>query len=301
MPFDSFDGSSTVSTPEALRTQSAQGYKPEPFPFLFGHGLIIKDGAKMSKSRGNVVVPDEYIEKYGADALRMYLMFIGPYDQGGDFSEAGMAGMKRFLNRWWGMFTNKVTISEKEDNEMGMAGWKWIGGETSPELKSKLQETIAKAGTDYAHFRFNTAIAAIMELVNSWRSGNQHLALSDAKECVKLLAPLAPFMSEELWQGLGGEGSVHRQSFPEVNEMAVQEKPMLVVVQVNGRLRGTIERQEARGMTQEEIEKMAREKVVKWLEGKEVKRVVWVAPAIDKPGEQHAGQNNKGLVNFVVG
>jgi leucyl-tRNA synthetase len=228
-------------------------------------------------------------------------MFIGPYDQGGDFSEAGMAGMRRFLNRWWGMFTDKVTISEKEDNEKGITGQQWIGGETSPELKSKLQETIAKAGRAYAHFRFNTAIASVMELVNSWRSGNQHLSDSDAKECVMLLAPLAPFMSEELWQRLGGEGSVHQQPFPEADKTAIQEKQMLIVIQVNGKLRGSLEVSgQWTADSEQQITEMAKtdSRVAKWLEGKEVKRVVWVAPVLRQA--QDYGGARQGLVNFVV-
>jgi leucyl-tRNA synthetase len=285
LPFECPVPSTKYRVPSAEHLEPGTRNNYEPFPFLYGHGLIIKDGAKMSKSRGNIVNPDEYIEKFGADALRMYLMFIGPYDQGGDFKDAGMVGMQRFLKRVWGKFVA----------EDGLMVRRFDGLETSKELKSKLQETIAKVDRELTNFRYNTSIAAMMEFFNEWK-GNQHLCLSDAKVVIKLLAPLAPFITEELWEKFQEKSSVHRQAFPTVDEKALIEKPMLVVVQVNGKVRQTLEIQDSplrQGYAgQAGIEKMARGdvKVKKWIEGKEIKKVVFVEPTVGR----------QGLVNFVV-
>lgn len=189
---------------------------PEPFPFLYGHGLIIKDGAKMSKSRGNIVNPDEYIEKYGADALRMYLMFIGPYDQGGDFKDAGIKGMKRFLDRVEKIVSDKV-------------------GPCQERLRHR---TIKKVTEAMKKFKFNVAIAYLMTYVNGLeRNGTGE---EEVKTLVLLLAPFAPYISEELWSKIGGEFSVHQQAWPSFKEGLTKEEQVTVVVQVNGKLRGRL-------------------------------------------------------------
>jgi len=252
----------------------------EPFPFLFSHGLIIKDGAKMSKSRGNVVIPDEYIDKYGADTLRMYLMFLGSYDQGGDFRDTGTAGMGRFLVRVWETFQDKTKVSDK----------------TSPELVSVFHKTIKKMGEDIGKFKYNTAIAAFMELMNAWRLEKQTFSREDALVVGKLIAPFAPFMAEEVHEQLRGTRgtkstkfeSVHTQEWPEYDKKQVVEQMVTVAVQVDGRLRATIEvRNQDSGVKDEVVVKAkADERVKKWLEGKKIKKEVFV----------------KGrLVNFVVG
>jgi leucyl-tRNA synthetase len=249
----------------------------EPFPFLFSHGLIIKDGAKMSKSRGNVVNPDEYIDRYGADALRMYLMFVGPYGQGGDFRDTGMVGMYRFLERVWRAFQEVTSTKEI----------------STPDLKRKLHQTIKKVTEDLAKFKYNTSIAALMELVNVWR--DKAMSKQDALSVVKLLAPLAPYVAEELWQQLTGSKSsksstsrfesIHTQSWPEYDEKLVREEEVTIVVQVNGKVRASFAAKQPIANSKLQIVKLAQERVQRYLEGKKIKNTVWVAQK---------------LVNFVI-
>ena len=236
----------------------------EPFPFLFSHGLIVKGGAKMSKSRGNVVNPDEYIDRYGADALRMYLMFVGPYGQGGDFRDTGMVGMYRFLERVWRLFQAPLKV-------------------TPLKVKRKLHRTIKKVTEDLGKFKYNTAIAALMELTNQWK--DKSMSKENAFRVVKLLAPLAPFMAEELWRKLGQKGSVHLASWPEYDPELVKEEAATVVVQVNGKVRASFATKQQIANSKEQIVKLAQEKIGRWIEGKKISRVVWVPQK---------------LVNFVV-
>lgn len=195
----------------------------EPFPFLYGHGLIIKDGAKMSKSRGNVVIPDKYIDRYGVDALRMYLMFIGPYDQGGDFRDTGMRGMSRFLAR-----VEKLchTPGVKESSTPGV------------ELARLQHQTVKRVTQAMKNLRYNVALAALMEYVNGLE---KHFTFEVFKTLLLLLAPFAPFITEELWEKLGGKFSVHRQPWPKFSDKLTQEERVTVVVQVNGKLRSSLE------------------------------------------------------------
>ncbi len=246
----------------------------EPFPFLFSHGLIIKDGSKMSKSKGNVIVPDKYIEKYGADSLRCYLMFMGSFDSGGDFRDTGMIGMYKFLKRVWGLFLDKEKVGEK----------------SSGSLEKVLHKTIRKVGEDMPNFKFNTAIASMMEFVNEWKKEKMVLAKSDALSFLKLLAPLAPYMCEELYQELVDEkkkGSVHKASWPEFSELLVKEDMMNIVVQVNGKLRDSVSMAANEAKDEEKVmEKVWQsEKVGKWVKKETLKKKVFV------PGR---------LVNLVV-
>ena len=261
----------------------------EPFPFLFSHGLIVKDGAKMSKSRGNVIIPDKYIEKYGADTFRMYLMFLGSYDQGGDFRDTGIAGMHRFLSRVWEVIEINMKEIEGSDREI----------KTTTKLESKLHETIKKMGEDLVKFKFNTAIAALMELVNVWRLEEEIMSFSDLRLVVKLMAPLTPFMSEEIWQSMnhnsdvdgGNKGfeSVHLEKYPVFNPEKIVSAGVLVVIQVNGKKRaemiidhGEVENKERVLEKSKELEGME-----KWIESG-IKNEVFVV------------RNDQVLVNFVV-
>lgn len=240
----------------------------EPFPFLFGHGLIIKDGAKMSKSKGNVVNPDEYIEKFGADTLRAYLMFLGPYDQGGDFRDEGIAGMYRWLQRVWAMFHN----SEK------------IGSTSTLAARKKLHKTIKKCTTDIAAFKFNTAIAAMMECMNTWNQEGEALEKNDALSFLKLLAPFAPFMTEEIYQTIlqvekkKGFHSLHTELWPTFNSDLLEEEQVQIAVQVNGKLRDILTVNADRISGRKEVERMALslEKVISSLNGKKPKKTVYV-------------------------
>jgi len=192
----------------------------EPFPFLYGHGLIIKDGAKMSKSKGNIVNPDTYIERYGADTLRTYLMFLGPYDQGGDFRDSGIAGMYRFVNRLWQLFNSPVSSDNSESVIM--------------------HQTIKKVTEDLENFRYNTAIATIMEYVNHLRHQS---AISHKQLAIlcQLVAPFMPHLAEEVWSNvLNQEGSVHTSTWPKHDANLAQDQEVVIAIQVNGKLRGTI-------------------------------------------------------------
>jgi len=198
----------------------------EPFPFLFGHGLIIKDGAKMSKSKGNVVNPDEYIEKFGADTLRTYLMFLGPYDQGGDFRDTGIAGMYRWLQKVWRLYDEKAFAKE-----------------TTKALQSKLHKTIKKCTCDMAEFKFNTCIAAMMECVNLWSESAECISKPDAESFLRLLAPFAPYMTEELYQSKFSSGtfvSIHTSGWPTYNDSLTQEENLEVVAQINGKVKAKL-------------------------------------------------------------
>jgi leucyl-tRNA synthetase len=228
-----------------------KGLGDEPFPFLFGHGLIIKDGAKMSKSKGNIVNPDEYLEKYGADALRMYLMFIGPYDQGGDFRDTGMKGMSRFLARVEKLKTTK-------------------SGQETVKLR---HQTIKRVTEAMKKLRYNVALAALMEYVN----GLEKLGADkdSFKVLVLMLAPFAPFMSEELWEKLGEKSSVHQQLWPKFEEKLTASETVIVVVQVNGKLRSSLEVSNADAQDKAKMITMAKadEKVRKFLTGKIAKEI----------------------------
>ncbi len=249
----------------------------EPFPKFFAHGLMIKDGSKMSKSRGNVVNPDGYIAKYGADALRLYLMFMGPVDGYPDFRDTGMEGMSRFVDRLWRILNEQKDINDQE-------------------VLIKMHQTIKKVTEDLKHFRYNTAIAIIMEFVNllyekaeeakdgssqSWNEAITNLTL--------MLAPFAPHLAEEVWvNSLGKPFSVHTSAWPEYNEKLTIEDKLTVVVQVNGKLRGQLEMDIVSANDQAKVEEIARSdtKVYSWIQNKNVKKVVFV------PGK---------LINFVVG
>ena len=257
------------------RGSSALEPGEEPFPFLFGHGLIIKDGKKMSKSRGNIVNPDEYWDKYGVDALRMYLMFVGPYEQGGDFRDTGMVGMRRFLDRVWRLY-EELRIKNKE-----------LRIKTTPKLKVKLEQTVKKVGEDLAGFHYNTAIAALMGLVNVWKKDKQKMGKEDAKRLVKIMAPLAPYVSDELWSKLGGKESVHSQLWPEFDKTKAEGEKVTVVVQVNGKLRGQMEVSREEAEEKGKMLKMAQEleMIKKHVASKKVVKEIFV------PGR---------LVNLVV-
>ena len=257
----------------------------EPFPFLFSHGLIIKDGTKMSKSRGNVVTPDEYIVRYGADALRMYLMFLGPYSQGGDFRDTGMAGMYRFLERVWKKFQNsdfRVQSSEKE-------------------VKRVLNKTIKKVTEDVTKFKYNTAISALMEFMNAWEGKNgerrtenseqsksgRSFSKEDASSLIKLFSPFIPHLVEELWVGMGNEPSVHAAQWPKFDDKLAAAETARIPVQVNGKTRVIIEIEMEKSKNQNLLEQIARKNpsVVRHLAGKKEKQVIFV------PGK---------ILNFVV-
>jgi leucyl-tRNA synthetase len=204
----------------------------EPFVRFRAHGHIIRDGAKMSKTKGNIVNPDQYFEQWGADAFRMYLMFIGPFQEGGDFRDASISGVRSFLNRLWLAVIDARTSGTPETNVL-----------------RKLHQTIQKVGDDTARLSYNTAIAAMMEYMNTLRKGDRKPHLDEVRPLVQLVAPYAPHVAEELWERSGGVRSIMDSGWPSFDPALAREDHIRLAVQVNGKLRATI--QVPREVTQE--------------------------------------------------
>ncbi|MBI2448019.1 leucine--tRNA ligase [Candidatus Microgenomates bacterium] len=196
----------------------------EPYAQRRSHGMILgPDRQKMSKSRGNVVNPDEIVAKHGADAFRLYEAFIGPFDQTVSWSDESLAGCSRFLSRVWSISQEKVSDSP-----------------TPPELLKKLHKTIKKVGADIDEMKFNTAVAAMMEFVNDWQK-ESFLNKKDAQDFLKILSPFAPHITEELWEILEGKGLIAENSWPKYDESLIKDTVVTIVIQENGKLRGDIE------------------------------------------------------------
>jgi leucyl-tRNA synthetase len=198
----------------------------EPFRRFRAHGLIVKDGAKMSKSRGNVVVPDEYIDRWGADTFRMYLMFLGPFQEGGDFRDDGVSGPRRFLDKVW----NMVGDCLRHDA---------CGGEIHRSVLTKWHQTKQRVTEGLEGLRYNTSIAALMELVNRLREENCN-ERQIVESLVVMLAPFAPHFSEECWERLGHETSVFDAAWPAWDPRLVVEDQVEVAVQVGGKTRSRV-------------------------------------------------------------
>ncbi len=233
-----------------------------PYPKFRAHGLIVKDGAKMSKSRGNVVVPDTYIQQWGADTFRMYLMFLGPFQEGGDFRDSGIVGQRRFLEKVWAC----VHEAAAEGGE---------GGEAAPDsVAQKLHRTIRKVSADTEELQYNTAIAAMMEYVNELKRGTATKELIEP--LVIMLAPYAPHIAEELWSVLGHETSIFEARWPAYDERLTSAGDVEIAVQVNGKLRSRLT--VPRGMAEKDVldRVLADEAVKKFVDGKKVKKVIYV-------------------------
>jgi len=240
----------------------------EPYDVFRAHGLIIADGAKMSKSKGNVIVPDPIIEEFGADTFRTYLMFLGPFEEGGDYRPAGIQGPFGFLHRLWD------TVVSAGD------------GDADPDVERKVHQTIEQVTEQLASLGYNTSIAAMMECLNTIRSGGRAAVRAEVEPLVVMIAPFAPHMAEELWERLGHEGSVFDGgNWPDFDPAKAVEKTVAIAIQVNGKLRATITT--ATDASEESVVGAARaeENVARHLEGKTERRVIHV------PGR---------LVNFVV-
>ena len=207
----------------------------EPFTRLFNQGIILgEDNEKMSKSRGNVVNPDALVAEYGADTVRSYLMFIGPWDGGGPWNFSGIEGVSRFLQRVWALVLQPSTGVGSADAELRQ------------ELKRAVHHAIKEVTADFEQFRFNTAIAELMTLGNAMSKlkSQAMLATDEWREALeallKLLAPIAPHLSEELWSRLGHTDSIHLQAWPKWDERALVQNTITLVVQINGKRRGEI-------------------------------------------------------------
>lgn len=231
----------------------------EPYLRRRNRGLILgEDHRKMSKSKGNYILPGEIIEKYGADALRTYLAFIGPYDGTFPWQDSGIRGVFRFLSRLYSFAEEKL---EKKE-------------ETEKDLKRKLHRLIRDVGEDIEEMKFNTAVAKMMEFLNE--AEGEKFSLKDLKNLLKLIAPFAPHLAEEFWSEIGKKESIHKSSWPSYSEKMAQKKETTLIIQVDGKVRGRVKAEA--GLSEEDAEKKAlREKrVKKWLKGKKVKKTVYV-------------------------
>jgi leucyl-tRNA synthetase len=250
----------------------------EPFKKLFNQGIIVADHQKMSKSKGNVVNPDAYVNELGADTVRAYMMFLGPWEQGGEWFDTGISGVARWLNRVW-----NIALEEYAP--------KTVDAQAAKELERFTHQTIKKMTGDMDRLRLNTMIAGLMELTNYLNKVKDaaNVPLKDWQNSVEALvimvAPTAPHLAEELWHRLGHSESVHNQRWPLWDEALAKEDEITLVVQVNGKLRDrpTV----PASITEEEAKKMAQisEKVQPFLQGKTIVNVIYV------PGK---------LVNIVV-
>jgi leucyl-tRNA synthetase len=195
----------------------------EPYIRFRAHGHIIREGAKMSKTQGNIVNPDEYIETWGADAFRTYLMFLGPYEQGGDFRDQSISGTRRFLDR---LFASVQSMSAE--------------GGPDHSVMRKLHQTIRKVGEDVSRLSYNTAVAAMMEYMNVLRKGERTPHRDEVVPLITLVSPFAPHIAEELWEQTGGTGSVFDSAWPSFDPALAAENTIELVVQVNGKVRSKI-------------------------------------------------------------
>ena len=254
----------------------------EPFLRLFNQGVILgEDHEKMSKSRGNVVNPDDVVGKLGADAVRCFLMFIGPWDQGGPWSDVGINGAARWLNRVW-----DIAVRDPQH----LAGGD-VDEDTVRDTTRLLHQTVRKCYNDLDRFKFNTAMASLMELTNHLNRVWADSSIDGAtwRECVEklllMLAPMAPHMTEELWERNGRPYSIHQQPFPQWDEALAAEDVITLVVQVNGKVRDKLE--VPVGIAESEAQELAlaSPRVQSYTTGKEVSKTVYV------PGR---------LVNLVV-
>lgn len=249
---------------------------PEPFKKLFHQGLILgEDGRKMSKSLGNVINPDKVVEKYGADSLRLFEMFLGPLQDSKPWSDTGIEGVNRFLNRVWRLVAD----------ENGNLAHSLLDLEMTTEQEYVLHSTIKKVSEDIENLRFNTAISQMMIFVNEFTKETMKpkKAISDFILC---LAPFAPHIAEELWHKLGNKGSAVQQPFPRYNEAKTMKQQVEMVVQVLSKIRSKLLIEP--GLSQEQVETLALadEKVQRHMEGKAVRKVIFVK---DK------------IINFIVG
>ncbi len=235
----------------------------EPYHRFRKHGLLIREGAKISKSRGNVILPDEYMTTFGADTFRMYLMFLGPFQAGGDFRDRGLAGPHRFMNKLWDSVVKAVTA--------GRSGF------DDEEVERSLHATIKKVTEDLEGLEYNTAIAAMMDYLNVLRADGRTASLDEVRPLVILLAPIAPHISEEFWARLGGESSIFDYAdWPTYDPAKLLTDVLHLPVQVNGKLRATI--QVVVGASQEVVKETAltEENVTRHLAGGDIRKIIFV-------------------------
>ena len=241
----------------------------EPFQRLFNQGTIIYKGSKMSKSRGNVIAPDDYVKAVGADVVRTYLMFIGPWDQGGEWSDSGINGAARWLNRVWDIaHLPDPTLNECESGDR--------------KIDRFIHRTIQRVTDDIDRFKYNTAISSLMEFTNQLSSAHstESISVSKWKESIKylliLMSPITPHITEELWEKSGNDYSIHNQEWPKFKEHLLIDEEITLVVQVNGKVRDKIAAPAE--INQEGAEKMAlsSSRVITHIGDQTVRKIIYI-------------------------
>ncbi|MBR4356871.1 MAG: leucine--tRNA ligase [Butyrivibrio sp.] len=230
---------------------------PEPYQKRTSHGMILgENGEKMSKSRGNVVNPDDIVRDYGADTLRTYEMFIGAFDLAASWSEDGVKGCRRFLDRVW-------KLQDIMTDEEGY----------SKDLETKMHQTIQKVSFDFENLKYNTAIAAMMALINDFYKKNA-VTKGEYKTLITLLNPVAPHITEEIWQAIGGEGRLYQQSWPEFDEAKTVTNTVEIAVQINGKVKATLNI--GKDDPKDEVIAKGKELIADKLEGKTIVKEIYV-------------------------
>ena len=255
----------------------------EPFKKLIHQGTITNSGTKMSKSKGNVVNPDEFINNYGSDTFRMYMMFMGSYEDGGDWNDEGITGIYRFLNRIHRLVDSFIKTKPTGNEKV-----------KAKEIDRIKHYTIKKVTNDIERFQFNTAISRLMEFYNSiidYRTKlsnneqNKEIICNSIETIIKLLAPFSPHLSEELWKNIGNKPSIFHQKWPNYQEDKLVEDKITIVVQVNGKLRDQLN-VDINSEKAEILEKAKKsEKVQKYINDCQIIKKIYVP---------------KKLVNFVI-
>lgn len=243
----------------------------EPYKKRTSHGMILGEGGiKMSKSKGNVINPEEVIKEYGADTMRVYEMFIGPFEQMIPWDIKGVKGVRRFLEKVWKL-ADKTIVSPKE--------------KSSSNLEKVLHKTIKKVSEDIESLKFNTAVSSLMGFSNDWQADKDGLKKKDLEKFLKILSPFAPFLAEELWSQAEFKGICCNQKWPKYNPKLIIEKKIILVVQINGKVRDRIEVDA--DISEEKAKELAlsQEKIIEWIKGKKIKKAIFI------PGK---------LINFVV-
>jgi leucyl-tRNA synthetase len=241
----------------------------EPFTRLFNQGTIIYRGDKMSKSRGNVIAPDEYVSKLGADAVRGYLMFVGPWELGGEWNDRGIVGISRWLNRVWNLVTTDYAS-------------RVVNLETEKELVHLTHKTIKEATVDMEKFRFNTVLSSLMVFSNYLSEVKESGAVSGSlwRESIGyfllLLAPAAPHLAEELWSRTGHPYSIHNQPWPKYDEELAREEEITLVIQVNGKLRDKVLVPASIGEVEAKELALGRDRVKAYICDKRLTKVIYV-------------------------
>jgi leucyl-tRNA synthetase len=241
---------------------------------LFNQGTVIKDGQKMSKSRGNVVAPDEYVNKLGADVVRLYLMFMGPWEGGGDWSDAGINGVARWANRLWDLCLAPTDSLPASNADGGAPG--------NRDAQRLTHQTIRRVIQDVERFKFNTAISAMMEMTNALAPAHAAAQISRPQwqetisTLLMLLAPLAPHITEEMWERTGHTGSIHDQSLPTWDDALAAIDEATLIVQVNGKVRDKIAVPADIDEATAKQTALASDKVQPYTDGKSVDKIVFV-------------------------